>query len=295
MRYRDWGLLRYWFRGVENFAPWVRTIHFITWGHIPKWLNEKHEKLHIVRHTDYLSPKVLPTFNSNALEIGMHRIRGLADHFVYFNDDMFLLRPIEPTTFFRKGLPCDSAVLSPVMPIWGEWISRTVLNNLFIINKHFEKKQVLKAHPGQWITLRYGTRLLRTLCLLPWRHFPGFYNDHLPVAYLRETFEHVWEEERDLLCAVEGRRFRSYQEDVSHWLMRYWQWCSGCFVPVSARGKDLPIGEKSTWDTIRQQRYSMICINDVGQEKIEYERVRHDLMQSFETILPQVSRFEKSI
>ena len=22
-RYRDWGLLPYWFRGVEKFAPWV--------------------------------------------------------------------------------------------------------------------------------------------------------------------------------------------------------------------------------------------------------------------------------
>ena len=38
-RYRDMGLLKYWFRAVEAYAPWVNQIHFITWGHLPDWLN----------------------------------------------------------------------------------------------------------------------------------------------------------------------------------------------------------------------------------------------------------------
>ena len=29
-RYRDWDCLRYWFRGVEQFAPWVNKVHFVT-------------------------------------------------------------------------------------------------------------------------------------------------------------------------------------------------------------------------------------------------------------------------
>ncbi len=37
-RYRDWGLFKYWFRGIDKFAPWIRKIHFVTWGHIPEWL-----------------------------------------------------------------------------------------------------------------------------------------------------------------------------------------------------------------------------------------------------------------
>ncbi len=53
-RYRDWNNLKYWFRGVEKFAPWVRKIHFITWGHLPKWLDISHPKLHLVRHEDYI-------------------------------------------------------------------------------------------------------------------------------------------------------------------------------------------------------------------------------------------------
>ena len=54
VRYLDHGLLRYWFRGVEKFAPWVRKIHFVTWGHLPAWLDTGHPKLHIVRHEDYI-------------------------------------------------------------------------------------------------------------------------------------------------------------------------------------------------------------------------------------------------
>ena len=59
-RYRDWDLLRYWFRGVEKYAPWVRKIHFVTWGHLPAWLDTSNPKLHIVKHEDYISKEYLP-------------------------------------------------------------------------------------------------------------------------------------------------------------------------------------------------------------------------------------------
>ena len=61
-RYRDWGLLKYWFRGVEQYAPWVRKIHLVTWGHLPKWLDTCSPRLHIVRHEDYIPREYLPTF-----------------------------------------------------------------------------------------------------------------------------------------------------------------------------------------------------------------------------------------
>ena len=53
-RYRDWNLLKYWFRGVEKYAPWVRKIHFVTWGHVPSWLDTDNDKLHIVKHEDFI-------------------------------------------------------------------------------------------------------------------------------------------------------------------------------------------------------------------------------------------------
>ena len=50
-RYRDWNNLRYWFRGVEKFAPWVRKIHFVTWGHIPDWLDTTNPKINKLNKT----------------------------------------------------------------------------------------------------------------------------------------------------------------------------------------------------------------------------------------------------
>ena len=67
-RYRDMGILKYWFRAVEAYAPWVNRIHFITWGHLPEWMNTDHPKLHIVNHKDYIPAEYLPTFNANPIE-----------------------------------------------------------------------------------------------------------------------------------------------------------------------------------------------------------------------------------
>ena len=60
--YQEWGLLKYWFRGIEECAPWIRNVFFITWGHIPEWLNRENEKLIIVNHKDYIPEKYLVLF-----------------------------------------------------------------------------------------------------------------------------------------------------------------------------------------------------------------------------------------
>ena len=108
LRYRDWGFLRYWFRCVEKNTPWVRHIYFVTQGHIPSWLNTDNKKLKIIKHEDYIPQEYLPTFNSNVIELFFDRIEGLSEHFVYFNDDMFVLSPMKEEDFFINGLPKDS-------------------------------------------------------------------------------------------------------------------------------------------------------------------------------------------
>lgn len=103
--YRDWGTFKYWFRGVEKFAPWINKVYLVTDDQIPTWLNIDHEKLVVIDHTDIIAKEYLPVFNSNAIEMNLHRIKGLAENFVYFNDDMYLTAPVAPTDFFQAGLP----------------------------------------------------------------------------------------------------------------------------------------------------------------------------------------------
>ena len=74
-------------------GPWVRKIHFVTSGQKPEWLDENNPKLNLVSHKDYIPAQFLPTYNSVVIERYIHKIPGLADHFVYFNVDiMFICR-----------------------------------------------------------------------------------------------------------------------------------------------------------------------------------------------------------
>ena len=66
-RFREWDNLEYLFRGIEKNLPWIRKIHFITWGHVPKWMKVNHPKLNIVKHTDYIPKEYLPTYNSHVI------------------------------------------------------------------------------------------------------------------------------------------------------------------------------------------------------------------------------------
>jgi hypothetical protein len=93
--------LRYSLRSVARFAPWIRTIHIVTNGQRPAWLNLAHPKIRLVTHQQIFRwPEHLPTFNSTSIESHLHRIPGLSEHFIYANDDMFLGAPVEPGDFF---------------------------------------------------------------------------------------------------------------------------------------------------------------------------------------------------
>ena len=78
-RYREWENLKYWFRGVEKFAPWVNNVYFVTCGHYPEWLNLEHPKLRFVRHEDFIPKECLPTFSSRPIDMNLHRIEVIRE------------------------------------------------------------------------------------------------------------------------------------------------------------------------------------------------------------------------
>ncbi len=296
-RYRDWGLLPYWFRAIETYAPWVRTVHFVTWGHVPAFLNLNAPKLNVVKHTDFIPAEYLPTFSSHAIEMNIHRIPDLAEQFIYFNDDMFLLRPMEPERFFRNGLPCTCGrevpwVFNASVGIW----EHAVANNLGIINKHFSKKAAMRHHGKKFYSKCYGWKNnLRTLMLntmFP-DYFTGFQNLHAPGAYLKKTFEEVWAAEPVLLHSTCRDRFRQ-ASNVNQWVCLWWQVASGNFEPcvvdnvvnsVTAENLEAMCG------IVENQTNDFICIND-PEGNVDFEALSVRLNQAFKTILPEKSSFE---
>ncbi|MBR6365555.1 MAG: Stealth CR1 domain-containing protein [Lachnospiraceae bacterium] len=290
--FRDMGTLKYWFRSIEKFAPWVRKIHFVTWGHLPEWLDTSCKKLHIVNHKDFMPEGSLPTYNSRALEVNLHRIPGLAENFVYFNDDNFLMRPSKKSDFFKRGLPRDCAILSPVVPQrFGTGAIQ--INDLEIVNDHFHGTQCIKKNWKKWYTPKYGKYLLRTLILKKNANIVGLYEPHGPNSMKKSTYEEVWSKEEAALMGTTMSRFKK-KDNVNQWLMRDWQIASGAFSPRSPKfGKfyDLSYSlDAACWD-ILSQKHSLICLNDSSDIE-DFEQVKKRLVDCFEKILPKKSQFE---
>jgi len=293
VRYRDWDNLQYWFRGVEKYAPWVRKIHFITCGHYPEWLNLNHPKLNFVKHSDYIPSDYLPTFNSNAIELGIHRIEELSDKFVCFNDDMFVINKVGKSDFFKKDLPCDQVIMNCIIPLGV--VSYTDFNNMHIVNKYFKKNTVIKNNLLKWYNLSYGLMNFNNIFFLPWKNFSRFISRHLPIPYLKKTYQEVWEAEEKLLDNTTKNKFRT-KEDVSHWLFRYWRLMKGEFYPAPNLGKKVGISASDKhnaliYNAIKKQKYRVICVND-EEENIDFELEKRKLKEAFEYILPEKSSFE---
>lgn len=296
-RYRDWGLLPYWFRAVEKFAPWVRKVHFVTWGHVPAFLNLDAPKLHIVRHDEFIPEEYLPTFSSHAIEMNIHRIPGLAEHFVYFNDDMFLLRSLQPEDLFREGLPCTYGGEVPIELVGniGTW-QHAAVNDLGIVNAHFPKRDSAAKYRKKYMDKRYRWKdNLRTLLLekLHPDYFTGFKNLHAPAAYLKSAFQEVWDAEPGKLDATCRDRFRS-SDNVNQWVVLWWQVASGQFSPAVIDNLVEVITPYSICRlcaAIEQQSHDYICLND-PEETIEFDELAERLVLSFKKILPEKSSFE---
>ena len=296
-RYRDWGLLPYWFRAIEKHAPWVRKVHFVTWGHVPAFLNLNAPKLNVVKHTDFIPAEYLPTFSSHAIEMNIHRIPDLAEQFIYFNDDMFLLRPMAEEDFFRNGLPCTCGrevpwVFRGEVGIW----EHAVANNLGVINRHFSKKEAIRHHGAKFNSKCYGWKNnLRTLMLntLFPDHFTGFQNLHAPGAYLKRTFEEVWAAEPALLDSTCRDKFRQ-ASNVNQWVCLWWQVASGNFEPDIVDNVVNSVTHRNLEEMcgiIYGQTHDFICINDPDVD-VDVETLSIRLKQAFETILPEKSSFE---
>ena len=297
-RYRDWSNLRFWFRSVEKYAPWVNKIHFVTDGQIPKWLNINNPKIHIVNHKDFIPLECLPLFNSSAIEIGAHLIPDLAEQFVLFNDDMFLTAPITKEYFYVNSVPCDTpAFLRKKLEKDGRVFNSIRWNNYDVINKHFNKYKVVFSHFWKFFNIKYGLRIniynALNLCRFS-TQFDGIIDLHVSIPYLKSEWKNVWEHEEVSLSKVRQTKFRS-RYDLTQWLIRYWRICEGNFIPKTFTGKYFGINNKTDLDVdceaIIQKQYTEICINDewIGEG---YETARDRIIDAFLSVFPEKCSFE---
>lgn len=100
--------IKYVLRGIDEFIPYVNNVFIVVSNieQVPDYIDQS--KVKIVLHKDFIPEKYLPLFNSTAIELFLHKIPGLGEEFVYFNDDMIPISHISYDDFFKDGIPCIS-------------------------------------------------------------------------------------------------------------------------------------------------------------------------------------------
>lgn len=303
-RYRDWDLFRYWFRAVEKYAPWVHKVYLITNGKFPDWINPEHSKLVLVRHSDYIPEQFLPTFNSRTIEFYMNRIKGLSEHFVYFNDDMFINAPITSEYYFKNGLPCDNNAETIINTtrynLVGKFgISVSLYTNTCVINGHFNRRKVIVKSPRRWFGMHLGfVGVINSLILsfFPRGLFSGFFLRHIEQPYLKSIFDDAWEKEATMLLES-STRFRE-RATLTPYFFRYWQLASNKFYPKKLNeGRKLMLGVDDISDiekTLKNSKIKSVCLNDTAYcKENDQELIKTRLHCLFEAKLPQKSKYEK--
>ncbi len=295
IRYRDYGTLKYLFRSIDAYAKWVNHVYLVTDNQVPNWI-KSNSKLTVVDHKDIIPSKYLPTFNSNVIDFHLVNIPNLSEHFVYFNDDMFLNKKVRPEDFFApNGTIRDNLALNAIMPspVINSEFDHIFVNNFQIINSYFNKKESLKANFSKLVTPYNGLWSLISLLLLPFPRISRLVDPHTPISYRRSTITKVLNDFPMIKKMFVNRNRKN--NDYSLWLVRYFELLNGNFTP-----RKISFGEKYSLENIeavitdiKASKHCMININDASIDNTEFEKNIKLLNDVFSSKFKEKSSFEK--
>ncbi|QOC25069.1 stealth conserved region 3 domain-containing protein [Microbacterium hominis] len=265
-RYRHVDELRYALRSVHMYAPWVRRIFIATDSPKPAWLAE-HPRVTIVRSEEFFAdPSVLPTHNSHAVEAQLHRIDGLAEHFLYSNDDMFFGRPVAPEMFFTAGglttfVECDVRI--------GAGAARSERSG------HDNALRVNRA----LLLERFGRSIVRDL-------------EHCAAPMRRSIAAELEREFAEDIARTAASRFRSASDvSVTNSLYHYYALMTGRAVATTA--PRVTYVQTTMVSALRKMRRleerrdaDMFCLNDGGETEVPEEMRVRLLRDTLERMFP---------
>ncbi|MFT4216315.1 MAG: Stealth CR1 domain-containing protein [Micropruina sp.] len=265
--------LRYSLRSVEMFASWARRIWIVTDGQVPTWLKPD-ERLTVVDHRDiFADPDALPVFNSHAIESQLHHIPGLAEHYLYLNDDMLFGAPVRPENFFNgvgvsKLFASRVAVIDPGPRTDDDLaVSAAAKNNREFLEREF----------GRTITHKL------------W---------HTPQPHIRSLMEQFEQTYPELFDTVMRSRFRSVTDHaLTSSLDAYYAAAHGKAAPSRIRYGYLDLGGRDSWKTLelwlRRRNSQCLCINDSGADDPALQLANDKaLREFFDSYYPVPSRWE---
>ena len=127
---------------IIKFAPFVRKIFIVTDKQKPRFSGIRHmvsiEKIEIIDHEEIFRDNLdcTPSFNIRSIDALLFKIKNLSDKFIYFNDDMFLIKETTKEDWFKD----NKAVLT------GSW-AKTYNKQLIKTISH-KIKNLLNIRPS---------------------------------------------------------------------------------------------------------------------------------------------------
>ena len=94
---------------IIKFAPFVRKIFIVTDNQKPNLNEVRHlvslNKVEIIDHKEIFRDNMdsLPTFNIRSIDALLFKIKNLSNKFIYFNDDMFLIKETSKEEWFKDN------------------------------------------------------------------------------------------------------------------------------------------------------------------------------------------------
>ena len=178
-RFSDQGELFYSVLLARKNAPWLRNIYIVTDEQVPSWLTSDMANdlgVNVVDHKILFRgyEEYLPTFNSMAIEAMIHRIPRLSSRFLYFNDDVFIVRPVAESDYFSEG--------KPVFRGKWQWNSRFIKKGKKIVR--FLTKKKAPAGPDGLVGKRAEVDMMGL-----WRYFALA---HVPHPIDKEYYENLF-------------------------------------------------------------------------------------------------------
>lgn len=237
VRFDDSEELRHSLRSVYQFANWARTIYIVTDGQVPDWLDASHPRIRVIDHQEIIGGS---RFNSHAIEASLHRIDGLAENYLYLNDDVFFGRVAHPSDFFMservaRFFPSDL----PVDP------GQATAADMPIMAAAKNGRDLLRRRFGAECTTRIR---------------------HTVHPQLRTINEQIEQENPEDISRVRGSLFRSSTDlSVAASLHHWYAFVQGRATPSSPNFRYVDIGSARAGralDAIRARRaYDTFCLN----------------------------------
>ena len=261
-RFRDWGTLKYLLRGIETYMPFIRNVYLVVSGptQVPSWASES---LRPVFHKDILPPELVPTFNASTIEMGLHRIKGIDEQFLYFNDDMYPVAECSPDDFYVDGKGAMK-------------FSRFVFGNG--LYKMLSKNASSMAR--KYLGLKPSKVYIRP--------------QHICSPMLKSACDELYSKAEKEIISISTPLREDF--NVNQYLYLDYMYYSGRAVSRRLSNTHISLAIASLEKVrrcIMAPRTKLVCINDVSMSEKKFQTYQSGILDAFETRFPNKSRFEK--